>query len=107
MDLRKIYIGKWGDNDERQADVSMETRKFCVVVINRANYDESSQLLQAIQEHHGLELQLVVGSSMLCAFWRGSQYCPGRWLFNSCARQFCGRGADSRNNGDQRGIGDY
>ncbi|GAK58248.1 UDP-N-acetylglucosamine 2-epimerase [Candidatus Vecturithrix granuli] len=43
----------------------METRKICVIVINRANYGRVKSVLHAIQEHPGLELQLVVGSSML------------------------------------------
>jgi len=43
----------------------MKKRKICVVVINRANYGRVKSVLQAIKEHPQLELQLVVGSSML------------------------------------------
>lgn len=40
-------------------------RKICVVIINRANYGRLKPLLKEIQNHPNLELQLVVGSSML------------------------------------------
>lgn len=40
-------------------------RKICVVLINRANYGRLKPLLLAIRQHPDLELQLVVGSSML------------------------------------------
>lgn len=40
-------------------------RKICVVVINRANYGRLKSVLRAIQNHPDLELQTVVGSSML------------------------------------------
>lgn len=46
----------------------METskkKKICVVVINRANYGRLKSVLQAIKNHPALELQIVVGSSML------------------------------------------
>ncbi len=40
-------------------------KKICVVVINRANYGRLKSVLQAIKDHPDLELQTVVGSSML------------------------------------------
>lgn len=40
-------------------------RKICVVLINRANYGRLKSVLTAIKAHSNLELQLVVGSSML------------------------------------------
>lgn len=40
-------------------------RKICVVIINRANYGRIKTVLQAIQEHPDLELQVVAGSSLL------------------------------------------
>ena len=46
----------------------METsnkKKICVVVINRANYGRLKSVLGAIRNHPDLELQIVVGSSML------------------------------------------
>lgn len=47
-------------------------RKICVVIINRANYGRLKPLLLAIKNHPNLELQLVVGSSMLIyRFGRG------------------------------------
>lgn len=42
-----------------------QKRKICVVLINRANYGRLKPVLQAIKEHPDLELQLIVGSSML------------------------------------------
>ena len=43
----------------------MAKKKICVVIINRANYGRLKPLLRKIQNHPDLELQLVVGSSML------------------------------------------
>ncbi len=40
-------------------------RKICVVLINRANYGRLKSVLTSIKKHPDLELQLVVGSSML------------------------------------------
>ncbi|PIR66421.1 MAG: UDP-N-acetylglucosamine 2-epimerase (hydrolyzing) [Parcubacteria group bacterium CG10_big_fil_rev_8_21_14_0_10_36_14] len=40
-------------------------RKIAVLIINRANYGRLKPVLRAIQEHPDLELQLIVGSSML------------------------------------------
>src|SRR3989344_7985099 len=40
-------------------------KKICVVVINRANYGRLKSVLGAIKNHPDLELQTVVGSSML------------------------------------------
>lgn len=40
-------------------------RKICVVLINRANYGRLKSVLTSIKAHPNLELQLVVGSSML------------------------------------------
>jgi len=40
-------------------------RKVCVVVVSRANYGRIKSVLQAINEHPDLELQLVVGASAL------------------------------------------
>jgi UDP-hydrolysing UDP-N-acetyl-D-glucosamine 2-epimerase len=40
-------------------------RKVCVVVHSRANYGRIKSVLRAIQNHPGLELQLIVGSSAL------------------------------------------
>ena len=43
----------------------MVKRKICVVVLSRANYGRIKSVLQAIEEHPSLELQLVVGASAL------------------------------------------
>jgi UDP-hydrolysing UDP-N-acetyl-D-glucosamine 2-epimerase len=43
----------------------MAKKKICVVIINRANYGRLKPLLKKIQNHPDLELQLIVGSSML------------------------------------------
>lgn len=40
-------------------------RKICVVVASRANYGRVKYVMKAIQEHPDLELQLVVGASVL------------------------------------------
>lgn len=40
-------------------------RKICVVVASRANYGRVKPVLKAIKEHPDLELQLIVGASML------------------------------------------
>ena len=40
-------------------------RKVCVVVASRANYGRVKPVLTAIQEHKDLQLQLVVGASMM------------------------------------------
>lgn len=40
-------------------------RKICVVVASRANYGRVKYVLKAIDEHPDLELQLVVGASVL------------------------------------------
>jgi len=40
-------------------------RRICVFIINRANYGRLKPLLTAIRNHPNLELQIVVGSSML------------------------------------------
>lgn len=40
-------------------------RKICVVVASRANYGRVKPVLKAVQEHPDLELQIVVGASML------------------------------------------
>jgi UDP-hydrolysing UDP-N-acetyl-D-glucosamine 2-epimerase len=40
-------------------------RKVCVVVGSRANYSSIKSAMRAIQEHRGLQLQLVVGASAL------------------------------------------
>ena len=40
-------------------------RKVCVVVASRANYGRVKYVLKAIQAHPNLELQLVVGASVL------------------------------------------
>ncbi|MEO6285555.1 MAG: UDP-N-acetylglucosamine 2-epimerase [Dyadobacter sp.] len=41
------------------------TRKICVVVTARASYSRVRSLLQAISQHHDLELQLVIAASAL------------------------------------------
>ena len=43
----------------------MKKRKICVVVASRANYGRVKYLLKAIKEHPDLELQLIVGASIL------------------------------------------
>jgi UDP-hydrolysing UDP-N-acetyl-D-glucosamine 2-epimerase len=40
-------------------------RKVCVVVGSRANYSSIKSAMRAIEDHRGLELQLVVGASAL------------------------------------------
>ncbi|GFI57483.1 GDP/UDP-N,N'-diacetylbacillosamine 2-epimerase (hydrolyzing) [Muribaculaceae bacterium] len=40
-------------------------RKICVVVASRANYGRVKPVLTAIKNHEDLELQLVVGASMM------------------------------------------
>jgi UDP-hydrolysing UDP-N-acetyl-D-glucosamine 2-epimerase len=46
-------------------DAAASRRKICVVVINRANYGRIKTVLEAVQAHPQLELQLVAGSSLL------------------------------------------
>lgn len=43
----------------------MVKRKICVVVANRANYSSIKSVMQAVEEHPALELQLIVGASAL------------------------------------------
>ena len=43
----------------------MSKRKICVVVASRANYGRVKYLMQAIKEHPNLELQLIVGASVM------------------------------------------
>lgn len=43
----------------------MKKRKICVVVASRANYGRIKYLLKAIEAHPNLELQLIVGASIL------------------------------------------
>lgn len=45
--------------------MSNAVRKICVVVASRANYGRVKYLLKGIQDHPGLELQLIVGASAL------------------------------------------
>ena len=40
-------------------------RKICVVVASRANYGRVKPVLKAVEDHPDLELQLIVGASML------------------------------------------
>jgi GDP/UDP-N,N'-diacetylbacillosamine 2-epimerase (hydrolysing) len=40
-------------------------RKVCVVVASRANYARIKSALEAIRDHPELELQLVVGASLV------------------------------------------
>lgn len=40
-------------------------KKICVVIGSRANYSSIKSAMRAIQDHEGLELQLVVGASAL------------------------------------------
>lgn len=40
-------------------------RKICATLINRANYGRLKPVMQAIKNHPDLELQVIVGSSML------------------------------------------
>jgi len=46
-------------------NTSKNKKKVAVLIINRANYGRLKPVLQAIQEHPDLELQLIVGSAML------------------------------------------
>ena len=41
------------------------SRKICIVVGSRANYSSIKSVMQAVQDHADLELQLVVGASAL------------------------------------------
>ena len=43
----------------------MPKRKICVVVASRANYGRVKSVLSAINQHEELELQLIVGASVL------------------------------------------
>jgi len=43
----------------------MNKRKICVVVASRANYGRVKYLMKAIKEHENLELQLIVGASVM------------------------------------------
>ncbi len=43
----------------------MSKRKICVVVASRANYGRVKYLMKAIQKHKDLELQLIVGASVM------------------------------------------
>lgn len=45
--------------------MSTDIRKVCVVVASRANYGRVKYLLKGIQDHPGLELQLIIGASAL------------------------------------------
>lgn len=45
--------------------MSNAKRKIAVLVINRANYGRLKPVLQSINQHPDLELQLIVGSAML------------------------------------------
>ena len=40
-------------------------RKICVVIASRANYGRIKSVLKSIQDHPGLELQIIVGASAL------------------------------------------
>ena len=40
-------------------------RKVCIVVASRANYGRVKSLMKAISEHKDLELQLIVGASVM------------------------------------------
>ena len=43
----------------------MSKRKICIVVNSRANYGRIKSVMRAVQDHPGLELQLIVGASAL------------------------------------------
>lgn len=43
----------------------MRVKKICIVVNSRANYGRIKSVLRAVEDHPGLELQLVVGASAL------------------------------------------
>ena len=43
-------------------------RKICVVIFSRANYARIKSVLQAVKEHDGLDLQIIVGASAV--LWR-------------------------------------
>ena len=43
----------------------MNKKKVCVVVASRANYGRVKYVMKAIKEHNDLELQIIVGASML------------------------------------------
>jgi UDP-hydrolysing UDP-N-acetyl-D-glucosamine 2-epimerase len=43
----------------------MKQRKVCIVVASRANYGRIKTVMQAVKDHPGLELQLIVGASAL------------------------------------------
>ncbi|MCB2226138.1 MAG: UDP-N-acetylglucosamine 2-epimerase (hydrolyzing) [Desulfarculaceae bacterium] len=43
----------------------MAKRKICIIVASRANYGRIKSLLEAVEEHPDLELQLIVGASGL------------------------------------------
>ena len=43
----------------------MTRRKVCIVLTNRASYARVKTVLQGVEDHAGLELQLVVGASLL------------------------------------------
>jgi UDP-hydrolysing UDP-N-acetyl-D-glucosamine 2-epimerase len=43
----------------------MSKRKICVVVASRANYGRVKYLMKAVREHPNLELQLIVGASVM------------------------------------------
>ena len=43
----------------------MSKRKICIVVNSRANYGRIESVMRAVQDHPGLELQLIVGASAL------------------------------------------
>jgi UDP-hydrolysing UDP-N-acetyl-D-glucosamine 2-epimerase len=45
--------------------IAMNSRKICVVVASRANYGRVKSLMKAIKAHPNLELQLIVGASVM------------------------------------------
>ena len=45
--------------------MTLNKKKICIVVNNRANYARIKSVLKSVQNHKGLDLKLVVGASAL------------------------------------------
>ena len=63
-------------------------RKICIIVNSRANYGRIKSVLQAIDRHPNLELQLVVGASALLHRFGSVHEVIDKDGFTTCARVY-------------------